>query len=149
MQYFEDLVPGSRFEGEQRYQVTAEAVREFCSQWDPMPFHLDEAAAKATPVGRLFTSSIHTFAVGSQLSHQMGGEPLAVMAGLGWDDVRFPKPVCPGDTLRVAVSIADKRESRSKPDRGIATMQAEIYNQHDDMVMSYKVVQLVAKRPPA
>lgn len=149
MQYYEDLSVGQRHEGEDRYEVTAEEVSAFCNKWDPMPFHIDEEAAKATPVGKLFTSSIHTFAAGVHLSHKMKGEPMAVLAGLGWDEVRFPKPVCPGDSLRVAVSVVDKRESRSKSDRGIVTVKAEIYNQHEELVMSYKVIQLMAKRPSA
>ncbi|WP_372750181.1 MaoC/PaaZ C-terminal domain-containing protein [Litorivivens sp.] len=147
MRYFDDIVVGTRVEGSSTYTLSADEIKAFAGQWDPMPFHVDEAAAAASPLGVLFASSIHTVAIGVRLSHDMAQEPMAVVAGLGWDSVRFHCPVCAGDTLRVAAEIVDKRVSRSKPDRGVCTTQIELYNQRDELAVSYKVASLVLKQP--
>ncbi len=147
MRYFDDIDVGRRVEGEQSYTLSAEEIKTFAGQWDPMPFHLDETAAKQSPLGVLFASSIHTVAIGVRLSHSIQEEEMAVVAGLGWDDVRFHVPVCAGDTLRVAAEIVDKRASRSKPDRGICVTRLELYNQRDELAVEYKIASLVLKRP--
>lgn len=147
MQYFEDVVLNQQHHSEQTCTVTAEEIKSFAGQWDPMPFHLDEEVAKLTPVGKLFASSIHTIAMAIRLSHTMMKEELAVMAGLGWQDVRFPNPVCAGDTLHMRAEVVEKRESRSKPDRGIVVSQNTVLNQRDDVVAEYKIVTLMMKRP--
>ena len=146
MRYFDDIHVGHRVEGNESYSLSADEIKTFAGQWDPMPFHIDEAAALQSPLGVLFASSIHTVAIGVRLSHSIQQEPLAVVAGLGWDDVRFHVPVCAGDTLRVAAEIVDKRVARSKPDRGICVTRIELYNQRDELAVEYKIASLVMKK---
>lgn len=147
MLYYEDVEVGRRVEGAESYQVTAEEIKGFAGDWDPMPFHLDEAAAKQSPIGGLFASSIHTVAIAVRLSHQLQAEPLAAIAGLGWDEVRFPHPVFAGDHLRVVAEVVDKRESRSKPDRGISVNRLSVFNQDAVLVAELKIASLVMRRP--
>ena len=118
MEYFEDIEAriGNGQTSQESYELTAEKIIAFCSTWDPLPFHTDEEAAKQTPIGRLFTSGIHTIAIAIKLGHQMRTEPLAVVAGLGWDEARFHVPVCAGDTLRLRGQIIEARLSKSRPD---------------------------------
>lgn len=147
MQYFEDLEIGHNQKSASRYIVTADEIKSFAGQWDPMPFHVDEALAEQSPLGRLFASSIHTVAIGVRLCHGLMEEEMAVVAGLGWEEVRFPYPVFAGDELWVSTEIVDLRASRSKPDRGIITTQIRVMNQDDTEVASYKIVNLVLRRP--
>ena len=146
MRYFEDIVPGHRVVGSERYTLTAEEIKSFAGQWDPMPFHLDEDVARQSPIGGLFASSIHTVAIGVKLSHAIQEEPMAVIAGLGWDEVRFHQPVFAGDSLRVEAEIYSKRESASKPDRGICISRIQLYNQRDELAVEYKIASLLMKR---
>ena len=146
MKFYEDFKVGVAVESEQDYELTKEEIISFCSDWDPMPFHVDENAAAESYVGKLFTSSIHTVAIGSKLAHSMKREEAAMVAGLGWDEVRFYAPVCVGDRLRVRSYISAKRESNSKPDQGILTSTIELINQDGVMVASYKISSLIMKR---
>ncbi len=147
MLYYEDIVLGNRIVGRDSYQVSAQEIKSFAGEWDPMPFHLDEELAKQSPLGRLFASSIHTVGIAVRLSHRLQGETMAVVAGLGWDEVRFPLPVCAGDCLRVEAEVVSKRESASKPDRGICVNQLSVFNQLDQLVVELKIASLVLKRP--
>lgn len=147
MKFFEDFELNEQHTSEQAHELTKDEIIEFSSQWDPMPFHLDEEVARQSYVGKLFTSSIHTIAIGSKLAHSIKHEEAAVVAGLGWDEVRFYEPVCVGDKLRVKATVVAKRESASKPDQGIVTTQMELYNQHQVRVASYKFITMVMKRP--
>lgn len=129
------------------YTVSKQEIIDFAKQWDPMPFHIDESVAQQSPIGKLFASSIHTIALGVKLSHSIEPIDLAVIAGLGWQDVSFPHPVCAGDSLRVETEVVAKRESRSKADRGIMTSEVRIYNQDDTLCASFKIINLMYKRP--
>ena len=148
MKFYEDVPLNEPHHSTETYTVSAEEIMSFAGKWDPMPFHLDEQAAKQTPIGKLFASSIHTIAIGVRISHTMMKEEMAVIAGLGWQDVRFPVPVCAGDTLRMCAEVIEKRESRSHPDRGIVTSQNKVINQNDEVVAEYKIVSLMMKHPP-
>ena len=72
------------------HTLTAEEIKRFAGEWDPMPFHVDEEMAKLSPIGKLFASSVHTIAIGIRLSHDMMEKDIAVIAGLGWNDLKFP-----------------------------------------------------------
>jgi acyl dehydratase len=146
MRYYEDFKVNIPHTSECDYEVTKEAIIDFASQWDPMPFHLDEEVAKASPLGKLFASSIHTVAIGVKLAHTMMEEEAAIVAGLGWDELRFLVPVCVGDCLRVRSQLVSKRESRSQPDRGILVALNEVLNQQGEVVASYKMTSMVLKR---
>ena len=147
MQYYEDLTVGNRVVGEDTYTLTAEEIKSFAGDWDPMPFHLDEELAKQSPLGKLFASSVHTIAIAVRLSHRLKGDTLAAVAGLGWDDARFHLPVCAGDKLRVEAHVVSKRESASKPDRGICVNQLSVFNQDGLLAAEIKIASLVLKRP--
>ncbi len=147
MQFYEDIPIGMRVESTESFTFTAEEIKSFAGTWDPMPFHLDEGIAKASPIGALFASSIHTIAVGVKLTHTMLQEEVAAIAALGWQDVRFPKPVFAGDSVRIRSEIIEKRESKSKADRGIITSLNAVINQHGDVVAEYKIMTMILKKP--
>jgi acyl dehydratase len=144
-QYFEDFTIGSvhEFGG---ITVTEPEIIAFARMFDPQPMHIDpEAAAKGSTNG-LIASGWHT--VG--LMMRMYADHFLPENGLpapGVDEVRWLQPVRPGDRLRVRVTIVDKRESRSKPDRGIILPLAEVLNQRDEVVLSLRPINLVRRRP--
>lgn len=145
MKYFEDIQLNDVKESHSLTIQTHDII-EFAKQWDPQPFHIDEQAAKDWPMG-LIASSVHTYAISVKLCLQISNEPVAAIAGLGIDAMRMTAPVKPGDQLRVRLWIDAKRESRSNPDRGIATTRIEVLNQDDVVVMSYSNSGLIMKRP--
>lgn len=149
MRYFEDLTVGAidRFG---RYEVTREEVIEFASKYDPQPFHLDDAAAAESIFGRIAASGWHTasMAMRMMIDRWMAtGQVKASRGGLGVDDLRWPRPVYPGDTLRIEIEILEKRESKSRPDIGIVRSRWTVFNQKDEIVMTAASNGLFARRP--
>jgi acyl dehydratase len=143
--YFEDLKVGDRFESG-RYKVTEKAIIQFARKFDPQPFHLDLEAAKKSIFGGLVASGWHTAAITMRLLvtsnlHLAGGA-----IGLGVVEMRFLKPVRPGDTLRLELEIVETRPSRSKPDRGTARIRYATRNQKDEIVFTQIATVLVPKR---
>jgi acyl dehydratase len=147
MLYFEDILLHEVQHTTATHLVTAEDIKRFAGEWDPMPFHLDEEVAKLTPMGKLFASGAHNIAISIKLSHTMMERPVAAIAGLGWQDVRFPVPVFAGDVLHLRTEIVDKRESQSRPDRGIVTTLITLLNQDEVVVTEYKILTMVLKKP--
>ncbi|MCP4907340.1 MAG: acyl dehydratase [bacterium] len=149
MQYFEDIrVESMRRHGPGRV-ISAEEIKCFAAEFDPMPFHLDEEAAKASILGGLCASSVHVLALGTQLSHAHRGdsEGMVVSSALGWDEVRLKRPLFAGDHVRVQSYVESKRESASRSDCGIVILRTEIVLADGSVVASYKVSLLVDKRP--
>ena len=147
MLYFEDMLLHEIRHSTATHPVNAEEIKRFAGEWDPMPFHIDEEVAKLTPMGNLFASGAHNIAISIKLSHTMMERPVAAIAGLGWQDVRFPLPVFAGDVLRLRTEVVEKRESQSKPDRGIVTTLITLLNQDDAVVTEYKILTLVMLKP--
>ncbi|MFW2390543.1 MAG: MaoC/PaaZ C-terminal domain-containing protein [Polyangiales bacterium] len=147
MQYFDDIHVGDAKESTEDYELTAEEIVSFCSKWDPLPFHVDENAAAATQVGKLFTSAVHSIAIAIRLGHQMNEEPVATAMGLGWDEVRFHSPACVGDRLRVRGEVIEVRLSESKPGLGIVRSRLTLSNQSGEKVISLKAAALIRQRP--
>jgi len=147
MQYFEDLRVGNVKDSIEDYELTAEEIIAFCSTWDPLPFHTDPLAAAQTPVGRLFTSAIHTVAIAVRLGHRLQTEPVATVIGLGWDEVRFHAPACAGDRLRLRGEIIEARPSESKPELGIIRSRLSLTNQRGELVISFKTAAMLKRRP--
>lgn len=147
MQYFEDIRVGAARESSESYELTKDEIVEFCSKWDPLPFHVDEAAGAKSQVGKLFTSAIHSIAIAIRLGHEMSPEPTAVVAGLGWDNVRFHVPACVGDRLKLRGKVIETRESKSNPDVGIIRNLLELINQDGDTVVSFTTAALIERRP--
>ncbi len=147
MRYFEDIQVGNVQESAEDYELTADEIARFCRKWDPLPFHVDERAAAKTPVGKLFTSAVHSVAIAIRLGHEMQREPTATEIGLGWDEVRFHAPACAGDRLRLRGEIIEARPSESRPGLGVIRSLLTLRNQRDEMVISFKAAVLVRRRP--
>ncbi|WP_298020822.1 MaoC family dehydratase [uncultured Parasphingopyxis sp.] len=145
--YFEDLEPGSK-QSFGSYKVTREEVIEFASKYDPQPFHLSDEAAKQTYFGRLSASGWHTGSmVMRMLVDNMENNRQAGLGSPGIDELRWLKPVYPGDTLRVETEIVDKTPSKSRPDMGSFRSRLTVFNQDDVAVMTMKSIGLIRRRP--
>jgi acyl dehydratase len=146
MLYFEDIIPGNK-SSFGRYEVTREEVIEFASKYDPQPFHLSDEAAANTYFGRLSASGWHTAAMMMRmLVDNMSDIQQAGLGSPGIDELRWLKPVYPGDILRVETEILDKRASRSRPDMGSFRSKATIFNQDDVAVMTTTSIGLIRMR---
>ena len=121
------------------YRIDADDIVSYARRWDPLPVHIDEAAAKQTMFGGLTASGSHTLAIRTLLLHRVPIQDGVIAAG-GWDDVRFHKPVRPGDELWLEDTWIAKRQSASKPDRGIVTAMMKLLNQDGDVVLSHRDV---------
>ncbi len=146
--YFEDFEVGEVRRGG-RHVVSKDEILRFAREFDPAPFHLDEAAANASVFGGLTASGAHTVALQIKLIHESHDKPdqqAVVLAALGWDDVRFLKPVRPGDTLSLHSECIETRASGSKHDRGIVRTRITILNQHEEPVLTSIHTILVARR---
>ncbi|MDB5701939.1 MAG: MaoC family dehydratase [Sphingomonadales bacterium] len=147
MIYFEDVKPGSK-SAFGRYAVTREEVIEFATKFDPQPFHLSDEAAAATYFGRLSASGWHTAAMMmSMLVANFSDIQQAGLGSPGLDELRWLKPVYPGDVLRVETEIIDKAPSRSKPDMGSFRSKATVFNQDDVAVMTVISIGLIRCHP--
>ena len=148
MQYFEDIPVGvtAKFGN---YPVTREEVLDFAAKYDPQPFHLDDEAAAATHFGRLSASGWHTCAMTmSMLVENLKQNRQAGLGSPGIDNLRWLKPVYPGDTLRVESTVLEKRRSQSRPEMGIFKSQLTVFNQNDEPVMQMVSNGLVQVRDP-
>lgn len=147
MQYFEDIEVG-RTASFGSYAVTREEVMDFAAKYDPQPFHLSDGAAAQTHFGRLSASGWHTCAmVMSMVVANLKENQQAGLGSPGIDELKWVKPVYPGDTLRCETEILEKRVSASRPEMGIFKSRMRVFNQHDVMVMTFVSNGLVATRP--
>ena len=149
MQYFEDIEIG-RKQAFGRYDVTRDEVLEFARKYDPQPFHLSDEAAAATHFGRISASGWHTSAmVMAMLVENLKANEQAGLGSPGLDELRWHKPVYPGDTLRCETEVIEKRRSISRPEMGSFRSKMQIYNQDDVLVMSFISIGLIATREQA
>ena len=147
MQYFEDIEVG-RTASFGSYAVTREEVMDFAAKYDPQPFHLSDKAAAQTHFGRLSASGWHTCAmVMSMVVANLKENRQAGLGSPGIDELKWIKPVYPGDTLRCETEILEKRVSASRPEMGIFKSRMRVFNQDDVMVMTFVSNGLVATRP--
>ncbi|WP_184069740.1 MaoC/PaaZ C-terminal domain-containing protein [Sphingosinicella soli] len=147
MKYLDDMKVGDRA-AFGSYPVTREEVLDFAAKYDPQAFHLDDAAAAKTHFGRLSASGWHTCAMTMRMMVEgltVGGQ--ASLGSPGIDQIRWLKPVYPGDTLRVETVITEIRPSRSKPDIGTVHSDITVFNQSDAPVMTMKSIGLLKRRP--
>jgi acyl dehydratase len=144
--YFEDLAVGQTFRTE---TVTVEAgmIKAFAAEFDPQPFHLDEEAARASLFGGLVASGWHTAALTMRLLVDGEFKLVGGLIGLGAEDLRWPRPVHPGDVLRVESEVLELRPSKSQPDRGLARLRNTTLNQDGEPVMLSAVTVIVPRRP--
>ena len=150
MRYYEDLVIGTVTKSNRTYEVTREEVIEFAGKYDPQPFHLDDEAAAKTHFGRLSASGWHTAAMAMRMMVEgwSGKEPTASLGSPGVDELRWRKPVYPGDTLRVESKLIGKRRMKSRPEMGLMKTEQTVYNQDGEIVMSMVSNGLIQVRNP-
>jgi acyl dehydratase len=146
--YFEDYVEGDvhRFG---TIAVEADEIITFAKRFDPQTMHTDPKAAKSGPFGGLIASGWHTAGLMMRLYVEHYLTQVASLASPGLDELRWLKPVRPGDTLSVCVTVLKTVPSNSKPDRGGVTSFVEVINQAGEVVMTLKIINIIAKRPPA
>ncbi len=148
MQYFEDLVVGSKASFG-RYEVTRDEVIDFAGKYDPQPFHLSDEAAAKTHFGRISASGWHTCAmVMRMLVDNLTEHRQAGLGSPGLDELRWLKPVYPGDVLRVESELLEKTRSRSRPEMGSFKSSIAVFNQDDVLVCTMKSIGLIRVRDP-
>lgn len=137
MRYFEDVQPGDRASFG-RYAVTREEMLSFAGAYDPQPFHLSDEGAAATHFGRLAASGWHSCAMTmAMLVEHMQADPQASLGAGGIDELRWLRPVHPGDVLRCETEVLEKRRSESKPGIGFIRTRMTTYNQADQPVLTF------------
>jgi acyl dehydratase len=145
VEWFDDLKLGMRFTSD-KVTVTKDDILRFAAEFDPQPFHTDEVAAKSSILGGLAASGWHTAALSMRLAvtaRPFGPHPLF---GAGVDDLRWLKPVRPGDTLHLEGEVVELVPSRTKP-QGIARVKWTAYNQNGEAVYTFNRVAIVPRRP--
>jgi len=146
--WFDDFAVGQVFTSP-GITVSESQILDFAMVYDPQPFHIDAEAARRSIFGGLIASGFQTLALGFRCVLQMQLFAKSSMGSPGIDEVRWPRPVRPGDTLHTVLEVLEVRPSRSKPDRGIVVTLARTLNQKDEEVLTFKGMHLLARRPPA
>ena len=145
IEWFDDLVLGMRFKSHDK-NVTREDIKRFALEFDPQPYHLDEAAAERTALKGLAASGWHTAAIAMRLAFDVrpfGPHPLL---GLGVDDLRWLAPVRPGDAIHIEGEVIELIPSKTKP-QGIVRVKWTAFNQHGDPVYTFTPISVVPRRP--
>ncbi|MTJ04895.1 MAG: MaoC family dehydratase [Sediminimonas qiaohouensis] len=143
--YFDDLPVGYRFETGAR-TLDLEAITGFAGTWDPQPFHVDAEAAAASPYGGIIASGFHTLLTAFALTLEADVWNEASMGSPGMDDIRWRRPVRPGDTLRVHAEVIAAAPSISRADRGRTTIRYDVLNQDDEQVMQYSATHILKRK---
>jgi acyl dehydratase len=141
--YYEDLEPGASLTSPV-HTIDRDELVAFAREWDPLPFHVDEAAGVAA-FGSLTAPGLYMLAIKQRLVHCM--PPLAVIASTGYDEVRFLAPLRPGDVVALKAEWMDRRPSQSKPDRGVVTIRFSLITQAGTVILSHLDTVLVRRRP--
>jgi acyl dehydratase len=145
-QYLEDYAVGQVFKSG-RLRVDKEQIFAFARQFDPQPYHLDEAAALHSPFKGLAASGWHTAALTMRLLVDSEFHPAGGILGVGFEELSWPQAVRPGDELHTRSEVLDVRPSKSRPDRGLIKIRTTTFNQNDEVVMVYTGNLLVPRRP--
>jgi acyl dehydratase len=133
IQWFDDLTVGTRYKGGEA-EVTRDDIKRFAAEFDPQPFHLDEAKARDTIFAGLAASGWHTAALTMRLLVDSELQPAGGIVGAGFDELRWPNPVRPGDVLHVEGEILEVRPSKSRPNQGVVKLKTTTLNQHGQPV---------------
>lgn len=147
MIYFEDFKVGETLEMGRRL-VDKDEVIAFAKDFDPQPFHVDEEAARKSFFGGLIASGWHTVAMVMRMMCDSYLLDSASLGSPGVDNVKWLKPVRPGDTIRAMRTVLEARASKSKPEVGIVKSRWEVYNQNDELVMTMEGYGMFAVRDP-
>jgi acyl dehydratase len=143
--FFEDYIPGAVYEFGSISVEEAEIIS-FAKRFDPQPFHTDPEAAAISMYGGLIASGWHSASLMMRLFVDYYLSHVASLGSPGVDELRWLHPVRPGDTLSIRVTVTETRRSRSKPDRGVLHSFCEALNQHRQVVMTMKAINLLACR---
>jgi acyl dehydratase len=144
--YLEDFEIGRMYTSPERTVSEQEAL-DFARRYDPQYFHLDPVAARDSVFGGLVIGGFQTAAIAWALVQQTRMFDASAIAGIGIDELRWHKPVRPGDTLRCDFTLLEARASRTQSDRGIARFRYELKNQRDEIVLSLAIIQMLRRRP--
>src|SRR3989441_13284614 len=144
--YLEDFEPGQTF-GSGRIHIDAERIKSFAAEFDPQPCHLDERAAADSIFRGLAASGWHTAAITMRLLVDSDLKPAGGIVGAGFDELRWPRPVRPGDELHVESEVLEIRASKSRPDQGVITVRTTTLNQNDEAVQVIIANLVVPRRP--
>jgi acyl dehydratase len=147
VKYWEDFKVGESSDLGAHSMTEAEILA-FARKYDPQPFHTDPEAARRSIFGGLIASGWHTASLAMRLVVDHYVSRVASLASPGVDELRWPTPVRPGDSLRLRTTILETRRSRTKPDRGLVRTRAELLNQHDQTVLSLVAMNLIRLRNP-
>jgi len=145
--YLDDFAVGQTF-GSRRLIVDEARIKTFAAEFDPQPFHLDAEAARRSLFGGLAASGWHTAALTMRLLVESDIKPVGGIIGAGFDEFRWPRPVRPGDELRVESEVLDVRPSKSRPEQGMIKVRTTTLNQNGEPVQIF-VGNLVVPRRPA
>ena len=140
--FFEEFKVGEIFET-RAVTLTEGQMVSFAMEYDPQPIHTDKETSKAGIHADIISSGLQTLGIANRLWIELGLMGSNNLGGPGLDQVRWPRPVFAGDTLRTIVEVLEARVSRSKPDRGIVTFGFTSFNQRDEVIMTYKCVDIL------
>jgi acyl dehydratase len=143
--FFDDLPVGFTFETSSR-QIPLDEMLEFARKYDPQPFHISEEAAQKTMYGGLIASGFQTMVIGFLLTLDADIWNEASLGSPGIDNLRWLKPVRPGDTLRVKAEVIGSEPSKSRPEIGRTQMRYDTYNQNDEKVMTYTTTHILRRK---
>lgn len=146
MYYFEDFHAGQVFDLG-TITMSEEEIIAFAEQYDPQPFHLSPERSKDSPFGGIIASGIQTFALFMRLFVDRILNNALSLASPGMDELRWRKPVRPGDTLTARSTVAECTPSKSRPEMGIVRFDHELVNQADEVVMTLSSTQFLGRRP--
>ncbi|HEY2525259.1 MAG TPA: MaoC family dehydratase [Candidatus Binataceae bacterium] len=144
--YLEDFAVGQTF-GSGRLRIDEARIKSFAAEFDPQPFHLDAAAAEHTIFHGLVASGWYTAAVTMRLLVESELRPAGGIVGLGFDEFRWPRPVRPGDELRIESQVLEVRSSKSRPDLGLIKIRTTTFNQNGEAVQVSVGSLMVQHRP--
>jgi acyl dehydratase len=144
--YLEDLVVGQTF-ASGRLRIEKERIKSFATEFDPQSFHLDEAAAQNSIFRGLAASGWHTAAITMRLLVDSEFNPAGGIIGAGFDELRWPQPVRPGDELRVVSEVLEVRPSKSRPNQGLVKVRTTTLNQDGEAVQVFVGNLVVPRRP--
>lgn len=145
--YLEDFTAGQIYPSSDPVTVSEADIKRFASEYDPQPFHIDGVAAKTTLFAGLAASGWHTAALTMQMLVTQGAPVAGGLIGGGLDELRWPRPVRPGDRLTVESEILDVRASKSRPQQGIVKMRTTTFNQNHEPVQIMVSNMIVPRRP--
>jgi acyl dehydratase len=145
--YFEDFAVGQVQKPSGRVRMDKDDIIAFAKKFDPQPFHLDDEGGRKSVFGRLVASGWHTAAVTMSLVASSEHRAATGTIGMGFDGLRWPIPVYPGDELRIETEVIEMRPSKSRPDRGVMKLRTRTLNQNGEVVQELIANAMVPRRP--